>query len=323
MLRIVMPVAGALMLAAFQTPPTPVDLPPEIAALTQDAGAARSFDYLALKASGADLRALSGALQRRAMADGGRCLTDGELAVQESLSAAAASPEGADWDTDRTAGDEAWAKWEAFAQEMANGRAATEAPFNSVADRYTQAAAATEPRFREVLSRTAKDQLYRFGQSHGDQVWGSISPGAKVRAVSRLRRATCVIDRENTGWLKADIAANGWYRLSVSGWPVANSAWLMAQHADRDRPFQRQVLDLMEPLVAEGEATRADFAYLYDRVAVGENRPQRYATQGRCTAPGRWEPNTLEDADRVEALRAEAEIEPLSAYQARMNGVCG
>ena len=142
MRRIAMPIT-ALMLAAFQTSPTPSELPPGIAALTQDAGAARSFDYLALKASGADLRALSGALQRRAMADGGRCLTDGELAVQESLSAAAASPEGADWDADRAAGDDAWARWEVFAQEMANGRAATEASAFTLMPRVRERSAAT------------------------------------------------------------------------------------------------------------------------------------------------------------------------------------
>lgn len=322
MFRIALPAVG-LMLAGFQASPAPTEVPPQILALTQDAEAARTFDYLELKASGADVRGVSAALQRRAMADGGRCLSEAELTVQENLSAAAATPDGADWNADRAAGDEAWTKWLTFAQGMADGQAATEAPFSGVADRYAQAAAATDPRSREVLARTAKDQLYRFGQSGGDQIWGALTPGAKVRVLSRMRRATCVIDRENTAWLKADIAANGWYRLSVSGWPVANSAWLMAQHADRDRPFQRQVLTLMEPLVGEGEAMKADFAYLYDRVAVGENRPQRYATQGRCNGPGRWEPFELEDADRVEALRAEAEIEPLSAYQARMNGVCG
>lgn len=312
----------ALLIAGVQSaPPAPAPLPVEIASLVDRPEAAAAFDYLAFKATGADLRAVSVALNRRALADGGRCLTDGELVAQENLAAAAAADRTA-WEADKAAAAEAWVKWEAFLVAMEGGQPATEPPFNSVADRYAQASAATDPRPREVLARTARDQLLRFGQSGGDQVWGALSAGAKARVLARLRRATCAADRDNTTWLKADIAANGWYRLSVSGWPVANSAWLMAQHADRDRAFQRLVLTLMEPLVAEGEAMKSDFAYLFDRVAVGENRPQRYATQGRCTGPGRWEPNTLEDAERVEALRAEAEIEPFAAYQARMNEVC-
>lgn len=315
--------AAALLIAGFQSAPlAPSPLPDEIAALADRPEAAAAFDYLAFKATGADLRALSVALNRRALADSGRCLTDGELVAQENLAAAAAAADRTIWESDKAAAADAWAKWEAFLVAMEGGQPATEPPFNSVADRYAQAAAATDPRSREVLARTARDQLLRFGQSGGDQVWGALSAGAKGRVLARLRRATCVTDRDNTAWLKADIAANGWYRLSVSGWPVANSAWLMAQHADRDRAFQRRVLALMEPLVAEGEAMTADFAYLYDRVAVGENRPQRYATQGRCTGPGHWEPNTLEDAERVEALRAKAEIEPFAGYQTRMNEVC-
>ncbi len=97
---------------------------------------------------------------------------------------------------------------------------------------------------------------------------------------------------------------------------------LKAAGADRDRPFQRHVLTLLEPLVAAGETSRSNYAYLYDRIAVGENRPQRYGSQGRCVAQGVWAPNDLEDPDRVQALRDENDLGSLAEYIAHMHQYC-
>lgn len=78
----------------------------------------------------------------------------------------------------------------------------------------------------------------------------------------------------------------------------------------------------MEPLVKSGEVSLANYAYLFDRIAVGADRPQRYGTQGRCTGPELWEPNTLENEVSVEALRQEARLGPLSDYKERMSRYC-
>jgi hypothetical protein len=214
--------------------------------------------------------------------------------------------------------------WGLFAEGIANGQTVTEPPFSHVACRYARLEAETSPRSRELLRRTAGDQLYRnaFSRDAPAQVWGDLSPGAQTRIDIALNRATCEIDAGNTACLKADVRENGWYLISVNGAQASSSAWLMAQHADHDRDFQKEVLAMMEPLVASGEVTRGNYAYLWDRIAVGEDRPQRYGTQGRCTAPGRWEPETLEAPDQVEALRAEADIGGLAEYQTRMHAHC-
>lgn len=315
---------AAVLLGGFQSPPSSAPLLPVLSALAEDAEAARAFDYMALKAEGADLKALSDAVYRRAAIAGSdpRCLTEAEAELQMGLAAAIEVADQAAFDADRAAAAGAWERWTAFAESIEAGQAATEPPFNSVSDRYAQLESETNPRARALLSRTAKDQLYRHGWTGGEQVWGELTPGAKGRVSARLSRATCLIDQDNTEWLKADVAANGWFTISAAGERASSSAWLMAQHADRDRPFQKQVLALMEPLVETGEVTRGNYAYLWDRIAVSEDRPQRYGTQGRCTAPNRWEPNTLEDPDRVEALREVAQIGSLAEYQAHMHRYC-
>jgi CubicO group peptidase (beta-lactamase class C family) len=90
----------------------------------------------------------------------------------------------------------------------------------------------------------------------------------------------------------------------------ASAAWLLAQHADQDRPFQREVLAHIEKLMATGEAGRKDYAYLYDRV----HEPQRYGTQGTCVDGKRWEPREIEDAANVDRRRAEVGLPSMAEY---------
>jgi hypothetical protein len=315
--------ATAVMLAAFQAAPTP--LPPALAALTGDAEAARSFDYMALKAEGADLKALSDTVSMRTRIDSDtqRCLTPAESILQTELAATALAADPASVAADRVAAEAAWARWLALGERVMSGTPVAEPPFDYVADQVAKAGEATDPRSRELLRRAARDQLIRRGWQVGAEVWETPpAPGARSRFESRLIAQMCETDMANTAWLKADVAANGWYRISVHGPAASSAAWVMAQHADRDRAFQRHVLTLLGPLVAAGETSAANLAYLHDRVAVGANRPQRYGTQGRCVAQGVWEPFELEDPGGVQARRDAAGIGSLTEYTAHMNRFC-
>jgi len=326
MLRFARGMAAAVMalsLTAFQVAPS--GLPEALERLTVDAAAARAFDYMTLKASGADLGALSDAVYLRSRIHGDiqRCLTEAETELLAGLSAAVDAPDAAAFEADRASAEAAWVRWQAFDAHVMGGAPIDQPPFSYVADRVAMAEAATDPRSRELLRRAARDQLLRRGWDPVPEVWPEPpSPGAWNRYQALLQRQACEVDSANTAWLKADVEANGWYRISVHGEETTSSAWLMAQHADRDRAFQREVLSLLEPLVAEGEAPSRNYAYLYDRLAVAENRPQRYGTQGRCAARNLWEPFELEDPARTDAWRAEVEIGSLAEYAAHMHQYC-
>ena len=81
-------------------------------------------------------------------------------------------------------------------------------------------------------------------------------------------------------------------------------------------------LATLEELVPVGSTSLKNFAYLYDRVAVAEERPQRFGTQGRCVGPGAWEPFPLEDPGSVDGLRASVGLSPLDEYVAYFVDVC-
>lgn len=134
------------------------------------------------------------------------------------------------------------------------------------------------------------------------------------------------VDAHNRDVLKQYLSRMDWFRISVWGESMDNRAWLIAQHADRDVEFQKDVLRRLEKLVALKETSGSSFAYLFDRVATNTGKKQRYGTQGRCVGPGNWQPGELEDPARVDELRRESGIADrmgtLAQYQATMNAHC-
>ncbi|MCQ8185023.1 DUF6624 domain-containing protein [Parvularcula maris] len=129
-----------------------------------------------------------------------------------------------------------------------------------------------------------------------------------------LRAEILAVDQDNTAALKTYAERYGWFPRSVWDWRPGWNGWLLVQHADTDPTFQARVLATIAPLVEEGEIGIKNYAYLYDRVAKNHGVRQRYATQGRCTSPGIWEPLPLEEPLKVDSLRNEAGLEPLEDY---------
>jgi hypothetical protein len=169
------------------------------------------------------------------------------------------------------------------------------------------------PHLREELLAMAKEDQAARAAVAGMSMEDQLRNQAPIKRIMSL-------DRENTQRLHTIVVAHGWPTISMVGDDGAHAAWLLAQHADADREFQKHVLALMEKLLPSREVRASDVAYLRDRVT----QPQRYGTQGRCVGPGKWEPNELEDSAKVDQLREEAGIQPprLSDYIALMNQQC-
>ncbi len=122
------------------------------------------------------------------------------------------------------------------------------------------------------------------------------------------------IDRKNTARLKKIIEKHGWPGKSLVGEDGAHAAWLLVQHADRDREFQKRCLTLLEGAVKAREATTTDLAYLTDRVLVGQNKNQMYGTQFRLV-DGKMEPYPIADEKNVERRRKEVGLPSLAEYR--------
>lgn len=174
-----------------------------------------------------------------------------------------------------------------------------------------QAAAAPDPTVADLFRRSAREQAARESLSRlaRETYARGLSPLA-LRLLDGLVSAEAVqADLDNRTWLAAVVTRRGWFRISRDGDAADAAAWLMVQHADADRDFQRRAIGWLEPLVAAGETSPVRFAYLYDRWAAGAGQPQRFGLQGSCGEPGRWEPLPIEDADNIDIRRRAAGLD--------------
>lgn len=122
---------------------------------------------------------------------------------------------------------------------------------------------------------------------------------------------SCGADEANAAWLKARLKAHGWFTIPDYGNDADSAAFLIVQHADHDPAFQAEVLSQLEKLALEGKTRPLSYAMLYDRVAIGERRPQRYGSQGECTG-GVWMPFKTEDPANLDQRRAAMGLKPLA-----------
>ena len=192
-----------------------------------------------------------------------------------------------------------------------------EPPYREVSRFAALAASAGSDELAELYRRVAEDQFTRFhftAVMQGTNWAAGLSDHAKAYAYYVIGSQGCNVDADNTRWLKEQVGRSGWFVVSKYGVDADRGAWLLVQHADRDVAFQAEVLSMLEPLSAVGETDPKSYAYLYDRVAVNSQRPQRYGTQGRCTAAGTWEPREVEAPEQLDERRAAVGLPPEAEY---------
>jgi hypothetical protein len=157
----------------------------------------------------------------------------------------------------------------------------------------------------ELLAMSASDQQLEQMVIQGDPAIQD--PGFYERKDRQQDRygERCKQLFEQFGYLGADRV----------GTEAAEAFWLLVQHADRDPGFQDRVVEAMRPVVARGDASPSNLAYLTDRVRANTGRPQVYGTQVYYDGKtGRILPKPLEAPSQVDERRAAVGLEPLWKY---------
>jgi 23S rRNA (guanosine2251-2'-O)-methyltransferase len=118
--------------------------------------------------------------------------------------------------------------------------------------------------------------------------------------------ATALLDiNAANGERLAAILADGWPGLRRVGAEGADSAWLLAEHADRANEVRRAWLPPLLAAVESGDADPRHYATLVDRVAAVAGEPQHYGTIVMIAADGEPEfPLPVFDAAHLEERRA-------------------
>ena len=165
----------------------------------------------------------------------------------------------------------------------------------------------SQPQLRLTILEMAKlDQVARKGTRSTDE------------PIANLAGDMGSIDAVNTAEMKRIVEQHGWPTRSMVGNDGAEAAWLLVQHADRDVPFQRKCLTLMNAELDRKEVFPGNVAYLTDRVLVNQGRLQLYGTQFQSIGGGiRMRP--VLEPEHLEERRARMGLSSMKKFRELMS----
>jgi hypothetical protein len=111
----------------------------------------------------------------------------------------------------------------------------------------------------------------------------------------------------------------GWPAISIVGKEASSNYWLLVQHQDLE--VQRKLLPDLERAASRGEASKSNFAYLFDRVQVNSGKPQHWGSQATCK-DGKPELSPVDDPAGLAQRRKELFMIPLDRYLKSMEPMC-
>ncbi|MGA7145632.1 MAG: DUF6624 domain-containing protein [Desulfobacterales bacterium] len=126
------------------------------------------------------------------------------------------------------------------------------------------------------------------------------------------------VHERNNARIKEIVDQYGWPGVSLVGKDGAKAAWLIVQHAVLDTEFMERALPLLKEAVKNSEAEGWCLAYLQDRVLTMADKPQIYGTQHDFDENGTAFPLPIAEPDKVDILRQEMGLEPLSEATKRI-----
>jgi len=136
------------------------------------------------------------------------------------------------------------------------------------------------------------------------------SPGYKT-----YLKQMAAVDKDNTARMRQIVRQYGWPGKTLVGQKGADAAFLLVQHADADKKFQRKCFPLILKALDQGEMRKPDAALFIDRVLVGEGKEQEYGSQWKWdTGNTHMAPYPIADPANVDTRRRYMGLMPLKEY---------
>ena len=107
----------------------------------------------------------------------------------------------------------------------------------------------------------------------------------------------------NAKILSEIIDSIGYPTIDKVGKEANEATWLIIQHSIGQPEFMKKSAELLKSAVNENKADPKSLAYLTDRIAVLEGKPQLYGTQFDWDKHGNLSPNLFDDLNKVNERR--------------------
>lgn len=162
------------------------------------------------------------------------------------------------------------------------------------------------------IFRTYINNPEAIGKSMKDFIAKYELDSNKIRGVSSV-----FIDEKNRDRLKKIFKEDGFPNKELVGKDAMRGIFLMIQHSDGDKDWQKSQLKNIELAVKNGDMNGQSYAYLYDRIKINHGQPQRFGSQVKnVTNNSRIvELKDTEDLVNLNKRRREMGMMPIEVYK--------
>jgi hypothetical protein len=152
----------------------------------------------------------------------------------------------------------------------------------------------------ELLERIERDETVRARLAAEGSLFDGYHPEMQA------------VHDDNAAALERIVAEIGWPDKGKVGKDAADAAWRILQHAIARPDLQRGMLGVLKAEADTGRIPKWQPAYLEDRIACHEGRPQTFGTQFDWDEDGQMSPLPIAEPDAVDARREEIGLPPLA-----------
>ncbi len=126
-----------------------------------------------------------------------------------------------------------------------------------------------------------------------------------------------IVDGRNRNRLKEIISEFGFPNRKMVGRDAMQGIFMMIQHSDRNKEWQKSQLENIEQAVKNGDLDGQSYAYLYDRIKINNGEKQLYGTQFANVDPVNKiaELADTEDIKNLDKRRLKIGLMPIETYK--------
>ena len=163
----------------------------------------------------------------------------------------------------------------------------------------------------ELIRMYVDDQAARGNLMH------DIISKYKIDSTEITQNGGVFVDERNRNRLKEIFKEYGFPTRKLVGKDAMQGIFLMIQHSDGDKEWQKSQLPNIEKAVKNGDMSGQSYAYLYDRIKINGGEKQLYGTQFAKVDPinNIVELADTEDLDNLDNRRMEIGMMPIQMYK--------
>lgn len=160
-------------------------------------------------------------------------------------------------------------------------------------------------------------RMYVDDQAARGNIMQDIISKHKIDSTKITHDGGVFVDERNRNRLKEIFKEYGFPTRKLVGKDAMQGIFLMIQHSDGDKEWQKSQLPNIEKAVKNGDMDGQSYAYLYDRIQINSGEKQLYGTQFAKVDPINKivELAETEDLENLDRRRMEIGMMPIEMYK--------